>query len=195
MKWLVGPVVAAVVFAASAFASALEDTTRGSARLARSSAEAPRQTRSAAQEVDSLPAIEQLTARQAGTFEELSDALEVSADRAASLNDSVAGQLSSLEALRHILGQSASSLECVGRRLERMNSAAGKTPAALDAASGSLNRVLLAQTKSLRHLRSINHKLAALGAVAAVSGTKPPAPPPPAEAPSVTAKVPRIPCR
>ena len=166
MKWILAPLVAGFVLVSSAWLHELEQTTLTAAQLAEASRSAPRTTESAAEEVSTLPAVARLTHRQAVSFEALADALASSAERVRSLNDSIAGQVSSLGELRRALGGFDEFVSCAHRRLEALTSAADRVPQRLGSITTLLRRLSAAQLKSIRHLRSINRKLALLGVTA-----------------------------
>lgn len=185
MKWVVAPLIAALFFAGSGFMNALERTTGASVRLAESSKEAPERTAAAAEDVGTLPQVADLTREQAVAFEILADALETSAHRVDELNDTVAEQLGSLSTLVGDIDALDPSVACVGRRLRALIVASGEGPRLIGRISGVLAAVNGSQERSLRHLKSINRKLVALGLVATATGVKPPPPPgqPPAPEP------------
>ena len=63
-RWVVAPMIAAVVLCGSGFLDALERTTEQSALLAEASEKAPRTTAAAAKEVEDIPQMADLTGRQ-----------------------------------------------------------------------------------------------------------------------------------
>lgn len=73
MRWFVAPLIAAPFLTGSGFMNALERTTEASARLAETSEEAPERTASAAEGVEDLPRVADLTQQQADAFEILAD--------------------------------------------------------------------------------------------------------------------------
>lgn len=182
-RWLALPLVAALVLGGSAFLNALERTTVASAALARASEEAPATTRAAAEEVGSLPAIADLTGRQADAFAILADALEISAGRVVSLNEALAHQVEGLGDLGASIEDLDPAVDCLRERVDRLNAASSGGPAAIERISATLERLDGSQQKSLRHLRSINRKLTALGILATVTGVEVPPPPPGAPSP------------
>ena len=193
MKWVVLPLLAAVVLGWSGFVDRLDAMTVASAELARASEEAPRTTQQAAEEVESLPAIARLTTQQAEAFNILGDALEVSAQRVETLNDTLATQADGIEGVVDGTREIKGVLGCVGERLNDLLGAASDVPPQLDEIAGIIRRVEAIQRKSIRHLKSINRKLTALGAAAEATGVNPPPTPkipdirlPQAEATSVT---------
>jgi hypothetical protein len=176
------PLVGLMLFGGSAFLDALEKTTEESLALAEASEEAPRITAEAAGEVDTLPAVAQLTEQQASAFRGLSEALKVSARRIASFNDTLRAQSDGLENLAGAMERLDGSVKCIRTRLNVLLGASEATPPALDEVSDPLVTITAAQNKSIRHLKSINRKLAALGIAAAASGVE--VPPPPDDAPA-----------
>ncbi len=174
---------AALALTMSGWLSSLERTTEQSALLAESSKTAPRTTGAAEQEVSGLPAIADLTGRQAAAFDALADALEVSSQRVADFNDTLGSQIQGLGALRASMAALDDPISCVRGRLATLLSASARTPRALDRITAGLAAIRAAQNKSIRHLRSINRKLTALGPLATASGVEaPPVPdlrPPP----------------
>jgi hypothetical protein len=181
IRWLVAPLVAAILLGGSGFLDALEKTTEESLALADSSEEAPQTTSEAAGEVKTLPAVADLTKKQASAFRALSEALEVSSERVANFNDELGAQSEGLLDLADAMGRVDGSVACVRDRLEVLLAASRSTPSALDAVADPLVSITASQEKSIRHLKSINRKLTALGVVATASGVE--APPPPEDAP------------
>jgi hypothetical protein len=182
IRWIVAPLAGLLLFGGSAFLDALEQTTEESLALAEASEEAPVTTAEAAGEVETLPAVAQLTKEQAAAFRALAEALQVSADRIAGFNDTLAGQAEGLEALAAAMARVDGSVRCIRTRLDALLDASEATPPALAAVSDPLVGITSAQNKSIRHLKSINRKLTALGVVAVASGVE--APPPPEDAPA-----------
>lgn len=177
MKWVVVPLIAVMTLGWSGFLDRLDATTVASAELARASEEAPQTTSAASEEVESLPAIAQLTTQQADAFDILGDALKGSAQRVIELNDSLATQASGIGDVVAGMKEIESVLGCVERRLKRLLDASKKVPAEVGKIAGILHDVDSIQRKSIRHLKSINRKLTALGAAA--RATDVPAPPKP----------------
>ncbi|MDQ3956055.1 MAG: hypothetical protein M3285_10970 [Actinomycetota bacterium] len=173
-RWALAVAAAAVTLTMSGWLSALERTTEASAALAETSAQAPRSTREAATEVSSLPEIADLTERQATAFAALADALEISSDRVSNLNDTLRAQIGGLSDLAGTMGELGSPVSCVRGRLGSLLAASAETPAALARITDRMGAILAAQNKSIRHLKSINRKLAALAAVAAARDVPPP---------------------
>jgi hypothetical protein len=178
IRWIVAPLLAATALGLSGFLDALENTTESSAELARASSEAPRTTQRAAEELEGLPVLADLSVQQSDAFRALADALEVSARRAVSLNESVDAQARRLRGLASRLASLAPSIDCARSRLRGLVETSAGGPAILRAITSTLGRIIAAQDKSVRHLRSINRKLTALGVAAAASGVEPPPPPP-----------------
>lgn len=194
MRWVVAPLVAALMFLGSGWLDALERTTKQSAELARSSASAPAETRAAAASVASLPRIASLTGQQADAFRALVDALDISAERVENLNRSIEEQGSSLDTMRVELTRFQDPMRCVRRRLERIVGAAENIPPALADIQATIAELSRQQERSLRHLKSINRKMTALGVVASASDVEPPPPPGDAAPPEAGAPRPGDPC-
>ena len=174
MKWIALPLIAAAILGWSGFLDRLEATTIESARLAAASEEAPQSTGRAAEEVESLPSIARLTGQQAQAFQALADALRVSAGRVFRLNDSLDAQAdqvgdieSGIRAIRHTLG-------CVSDRLRGLLAVSDRVPGRVEAIRTILEDVERTQRRSIRHLKSINRKLTALGVVARATRVKAP---------------------
>lgn len=182
MRWIVAPLVAALLLFGSGFMRALEDTTRASIALARSSESAPRTTEAAVEEVETLPTVADLTDRQATAMAALADALEISSQRVRDLNRSVAGQSSSLAKLTETIDAFDKTIGCIETRLRMLLEVSGTAPPRLGAIAATVAELRGAQEKSIRHLRSINRKLSALGAAAVATDVE--APPPPGNAPA-----------
>ncbi len=174
MKWVIAPMVAAFVFVSSAWLNELEQTTVVSSRLADASSSAPRTTADAAEELRTLPALAQITQRQAVSFNALADALAASGRRVRSLNESIAGQVSSIRRLRRALGGFDSLVACARRRLAALTATAKRVPARLGSISAVMGGLSAVQEKSIRHLRSINRKLALLGVAATATDVEVP---------------------
>jgi uncharacterized coiled-coil protein SlyX len=164
---------------------ALEDTTRASIALARSSESAPKTTEAAVEEVDTLPVVADLTDRQATAMAALADALEVSSQRVRDLNQSVADQSSSLAKLTGAIDAFDKTIGCIETRLRMLLEVSGAAPPRLDAIATTVGELRGAQEKSIRHLRSINRKMSALGVASAATDVE--APPPPGDAPAPAA--------
>lgn len=174
MRWVVAPLVAALLLFGSGFLDALERTTDASGRLLEASAEAPESTATAAREVGSLPDIAELTARQADGLRALADALELSAERVETLDTALGDQLDGLDRVIADLDGIAPLLGCARDRLRGLLRASDEVPGSLGSLTGILRRVIGSQEKSVRHMRSINRKLAALGVAASAQGVEPP---------------------
>lgn len=181
-RLLAPPLAALVILGGSGFLHELERTSRASIAYARSSRTAPSETEAALQGVADLPASARFTRRQAEAFESLADALEVSLTRVETLGGSLDDQIATLEELRSGLGELSSPLGCIHDRLDRLVRVSTRGPTVLGDIGGEVDEISAAQVESLRHLRSINRKLAALGLVATASGVE--APPPPGGAPA-----------
>jgi hypothetical protein len=177
MKWIVLPLVAATFLGWSGFLDRLDVMTVASTELAQASEEAPRTTGQAAREVTTLPAVARLTTQQADAFNILSDALQISAQRVFRLNDSLATQSAGLEDIVQGISSIDDVLDCVGRRLDGLIGTSRKVPAGVSGVTSILSDVEKIQRNSIRHLKSINRKLTALGVAA--EATDVPAPPRP----------------
>jgi uncharacterized phage infection (PIP) family protein YhgE len=182
-KWALAIAGAAFALTMSGWLSALERTTEASAALAETSAEAPRTTGEAADEVSALPVVADLTEQQATAFAALADALEVSSERVTDFNGTLQDQIDGLNELGESMGELGSPVSCVRDRLRSLLAASGATSPALAGITEQMGAILAAQNKSIRHLKSINRKLAALDAVA-TAGDVPPPPPPDVDPPA-----------
>jgi hypothetical protein len=189
MRWLIAPLIAAIAFLGSGWLDALERTTKNSAALARTSEGAPEETQAAADAVGSLPTIADLTDQQASGFRALVEALKLSAERVLDLNATLDEQGRSLETLGGGLDLFRSPLQCVEERLEELVRASDSIPPALADIEATIGFLSRQQDRSIRHLKSINRKLAALGVVAAATDVK--VPPPPGDAPPPSPGEPR----
>jgi hypothetical protein len=178
MRWLIAPLVGALALSVSGFLGTLESTTERSAQLAAASDAAPRTTAAAAERVGTLPLLADLTSQQAAAFKELSAALDISAERVFALNEALGRQALAVGGLEEDLLALDGSVRCVSRRLDRLNGAAAGVPPAIEGITRILSSLVSSQEKSLRHLRSINRKLTALGAVATATDVQAPPPPP-----------------
>ncbi|MDQ3986777.1 MAG: hypothetical protein M3280_09805 [Actinomycetota bacterium] len=193
-RWLALPLSSALLLMGSGFLSSLEKTTEESARLAATSEEAPRETKMAAREVARLPEVADLASRQAAAFDALADALEVSAGRVEAFNSTLASQVRGLGELRGAVLDLLPPAACAGRRLGSVLRASRGTPDAVLSISSSMEDIIEAQNKSIRHLKSINRKLTALGAVATASDVEPPPLPEDVPQPSATGSANPIRC-
>jgi hypothetical protein len=169
MKWVVIPLVAGLVFVTSGFLHELERTTKASAALARTSREAPQTALEGAREVDDLPVLASLTEQQARAFDALADALDVSARRVFSLTDLIDKQAASIGGLQGTMRGLGRTSTCVGARLRRLTKVTDDVPPRLRRITATLVSLIASQEKSIRHLRSINRKLALLGVAAEIS--------------------------
>ena len=177
MKWVVAPLVAALFLGTSGFLHELEEITEASVAMAEAGREAPAATREAAENVDQLPMIAELTKRQAEAFSTLADALQVSAQRIFSLNETLAEQASAIDDLLAATRGLSEPLGCVERRLRKLTRLTVQVAPRLQRIPPIVTQLIAAQDKSIRHLRSINRKLTAFGAVARASRVKvPPVP-------------------
>jgi hypothetical protein len=114
-----------------------------------------------------------LTTQQSSALKALADALEASAERVADLNGSIDDQSANLGRLGDGLADVVPQVDCIRSRITRLQRAS---------ITATLGRLIASQDRSIRHTRSINRKLAALGVVATIQGVEPP--PPPSEAPA-----------
>ncbi|MEA2432619.1 MAG: hypothetical protein QOG54_76 [Actinomycetota bacterium] len=178
MRWLIAPLIAGFLFVTSGFLGSLESTTENSKELAAASEEAPGTTAEAANRVAPLPTLANLTTQQAAAFKELSDALDVSARRVFALNDALGRQATALDDLKGDLSALGDSVGCVSARLSDLNDTADRVAPAVNELTVILRSLVAAQDKAIRHLKSINRKLAALGAIATATDVEPPPPPP-----------------
>ncbi len=182
MRWIALPLIAGLFMAGSGFMDALERTTDASVALAESSEDAPRTTTEARAEVGSLPRVADLTSQQAEAFDILADALETSATRVGALDASVEDQLAILGSLVDDIDEIDPFVTCVAERLRSLVATSVRGPQLISAISTVLSGVVHQQDRSIRHLRSINRKLTALGVIATATDVEPP--PPPGEPPS-----------
>ena len=177
MRWIVAPLIAAMLLGASGFLHELEEMTEASVAMAEAGREAPGATRKAAENVEQLPLIADLTSRQAEAFATLADALEISAQRVFSLNETLGEQATAIDDLIGATRGLSQPLVCVEKRLRKLTDLAGNVPPRLREIPPIITRLIAAQEKSIRHLKSINRKLTAFGAVARASRVKvPPVP-------------------
>lgn len=173
-RWIAAPLVALVALVLSGFLSELETMTEESAALARSSASAPRTTQEAAEEVEDLPQLAELTTQQANAFGVLADALEVSAQRVEDFNGLLADQQAGLADLARSMGAFDEPLDCIDRTLSDLLASSRATPGEVRAITATLSGITDAQNKAIRHLKSLNRKLAALGVLATATDVEPP---------------------
>jgi len=184
MRWLVAPIVAAFLLATAGFVGALARTTDESAALTASTREVPKTTRAAAEDAAAVPIIARLTGRQAASFAELVKALRATTERVASLEDALRDQVAGTADLRQGVSPLLPRLDCSRMLLERLVMTSEQVPRRLREVSDSIKDLSAAQGKSLRHLRSINRKLSALGVVADARGIEAAGPPRAFEIPS-----------
>lgn len=174
MKWIVLPLIATAVLGWSGWLDRLDATTVASAELARASEEAPATTRAAAEQVESLPAIARLTTQQADAFNILRDALQVSAQRVFRLNDSLTTQADQVGDIVDGIDEIRGVVGCIGQRLRGLLGASRQVPRSVERIAATLRTVDKTQRGSIRHLKSINRKLTALGVAAEATNVKPP---------------------
>ena len=182
-KWLIPPLLGALLLTGSGFLRALEATTERSASLAEASESAPRSTGRAVEELAPLPVLADLTTVQAEAFDQLAKALDLSAQRVFALNDTLADQSEGIDRMTQGLEELHDPLDCVRTNLIRLRDQSGAVPEGIRRVESYLGDIIGSQDKAIRHLRSINRKLAALGVVATASGVEPP-PEPQIEPPS-----------
>lgn len=193
-RWVFLPLVTGLIFTGSGFLDAFERTTVNSAALADASADAPRTTGQAAEDVASLPEIAEVTAGQADAFDALADALESSAGRVDDLNDTVAGQLEELGALAGDIDAIRPAVSCARTRLADLVEVSRAGPGAIARITAAMERIGESQERSIEHLESINRKLLVLGLAGTAAGVEPPPPPGEGTAPSAEGSVNGAPC-
>ena len=174
MRWIVAPLVAGLLFSSSGFLHELEEMTEASVALAEAGQEAPAATRKAAENVEQLPMIAELTTRQANAFATLADALQISAERVFALNETLGEQATAIAELTSATRRLSEPLGCVERRLRKLTRLTAQVPPGLRQIPPIVAQLIDAQDKSIRHLRSINRKLAALGVAARASRVRVP---------------------
>lgn len=170
MRWIAGPLAAAFLFAGAGFVDALATTTDLSVALTRSTEEVPATTRTAAAEAADVPVIARLTGQQASSFADLVEALRGTAERVALLEKTLANQIETTDEVRKGVARLLPRLDCTRALLADLVDASRRVPSRLRQAGSSIEELSAAQRKSLKHLRSINHKLRAFGAVADARG-------------------------
>jgi hypothetical protein len=183
MNWLIAPLSAALILGVSGWLDAIERTTELSRTLAARSETAPEDTAAAAERVAVLPIAAELTDQQAVAFTALVDALEVSARRVLDLNATLGDQVRSVARLPEDLRAILASIDCIKGRIAGLRDVTNGVPPVLGRLDVHLHDLVRAQNKSIRHLKSINRKLAALGVAAAATRVEPPKPPPPGPTP------------
>lgn len=151
--------------------------------MAKSSESAPRTTGAAAREVRTLPQLAGLTNQQAAAFRALAVALESSAQRIVDFNGLVRDQGRDLATLADSMEGLDDPLNCLDETLEKLLVSSRATPGVVGGITVTMSSITEAQNKAIRHLKSINRKLTALGLVAAASGVEPPPPAPDAPVP------------
>lgn len=174
MRWICAPLAAILVFVGAGFVSALARTTYISADLAASTEEAPRDTAAAAESTADIPLLVELTGRQAESFSNLVVALRGTARRVETLAEDLEVQTSRTRRLRSSVSRLRPEIVCSADLLGALLSHSRTVPSSLTEATGLVRGISRAQKKALRHLRSINRKLTALGVVARVTGVKAP---------------------
>ena len=174
IRWVVAPLLAAFAFVSSGLLGALETTTERSAALARASRDAPKDTRAAAGEVVLIPDIAAVTTQQADAFKALADALDLSAERVFALRETLDEQATQLGDVKAGLRRIRAAATCVERRLAALGSVTGAVPSQVNGVASIIRSLVASQDKSLRHLKSINRKLTALGVAARAQGVEPP---------------------
>lgn len=172
MKHLVAPLIAAMLLSLSGFTDSLERATKISREMASLSEEAPAETAAAARGVGELPEIAELTHQQATALAALADALDVSERRIEQLGGTLDEQIDGMIRLRADLRGLSPVIACVRQRLSSLVDAAAPVPNRLGAMQDTIEGLSRAQQRSIRHMRSINRKLAALGAIATAQGVE-----------------------
>jgi hypothetical protein len=177
MRWICAPLAAVLVFVGAGFVSALARTTYISADLAATTEEAPRDTAEAAESAADIPLLVRLTGQQAESFSNLVVALRGTARRVEALSQDLQLQMERTRRLRGSVSALRPQIVCTAELLEALLSQSRRVPSSLNEATGLVGGISRAQAKALRHLKSINRKLSALGVVARATGVKPPPPP------------------
>lgn len=174
MKHLIAPLIATMLLALSGFSDSLERATGISKEMAALSEDAPAETAAAARGVGSLPEIATLTTQQATALEALADALDLSEQRIAQLGRTLDRQIEGMIELQADLKGLGPAVACVRERLSLLVDAAAPVPDSLGAMRVTIEDLSRAQQRSIRHMRSINRKLAALGVIATAQGVEAP---------------------
>ena len=172
MRWLAAPLAGLVIFMGTGFVSALSDTTRRSATLAASAEDAPKDTASAEEETAQLPTVAEMTGRQADAFDELVTALQQTGEQVKTLNSQLRGQSSGLAELKGATESLVAPLRCSSRRLSTLIETSDDAPPQLAEAVALMRALTSLQERSLKHLRSINRKLAAFEALAVATSAE-----------------------
>jgi hypothetical protein len=183
MRWIAAPLVAAFMFTGAGFVSSLARTTDVSAELTASTEKVPQTTRRAAADAAEVPVIARLTGRQAASFADLVEALRATGERVKGLEEELSRQVDGTARLRRGVAGMLPVLDCSERLLTRLVRASREVPGLLREVEVSVEDLNGSQKKSLRHLRSINRKLSALGAIADARGIDPAEPPPSVQIP------------
>ena len=173
MRWIAAPLIALLVFLGSGFVSSLARTTKLSAALAASAEEAPQSTGDAARQTSGLPIAARLTGRQADAFDELVTALKTTAEQVGQLDRTLTSQSQEMVDLHTATASLRAPLGCAAKRLRALAEASATTPERLEEATRIIGSLIELQDRSVKHLRSINRKLAALGALATATDTEP----------------------
>jgi hypothetical protein len=163
---LAAPLAALVVFTGAGFVSTLSDTTRVSAALAASAEKAPKDTAAAADQTGALPTVAEMTGRQADAFDELVAALRRTGAQVKKLDSQLSLQAGGLRRMKRATDGLTAPLLCNNELLGDLVAASEDAPAQLTEAAGLIRAMVTLQDRSIRHLRSINRKLAALDLLA-----------------------------
>ena len=177
MRWIAAPLIAAFLFTGAGFVSSLARTTDVSAELTASTEQVPQTTRRAAANAAEVPVIARLTGRQAAAFADLVEALRATAERVEGLEKELSRQVDGTARLRIGVAGMLPILDCSQGLLKRLVRASREVPGLLREVEVSVGDLNGSQKKSLRHLRSINRKLSALGVIADARGIDPARPP------------------
>lgn len=133
MRWVVAPMIAALLLVGSGFMDALQRTTEASVALAEATGSAPNTTKRARVEVADLPEVAELTRQQAVAFEALAQALAGSARRVEGLTATLDDQAAGIAAQTDAVGSVGGSVGCIKNRLRSLTDSAERVPGAFDA--------------------------------------------------------------
>jgi hypothetical protein len=161
------------MFTGAGFVSTLADTTRVSAALAASAEKAPKDTAAAAEQTGALPTVAEMTGRQADAFDELVTALRQTGEQVKKLDSQLELQVSGLGNMRRATDALAAPLDCNNDLLAALVAASEGAPSRLAEAADVIRDMVELQDRSIKHLRSINRKLAALDLLATATSAEP----------------------